>query len=304
MKTKFRGIPLKVDINQNLSKLYEGIEYKEFWQERSRKELDLLEHAIVKDLLPASGKRVVDIGCGFGRLADCYLDRFEQVIMVDGSMSLLQQARETTQGRAHYVAADANRLPFRDASFDCVMMIRVFHHLNDSQHVVSEYRRLLGGDATLVFNYCNKRSMRQILHWLSGRARENPFSHETSAPGSEFMRHHPAYISELLEQFGFHDVVYRGAGIMDKVAGRLGAIERFVPSGEQLAPFFGAAKLAPWINCRTTVQGKPLRAGENLVDLLACVSCGGDLDLAEEAYQCQACGQSYPIVDGIPDFRM
>ncbi len=55
---------------------YEGVEYSGFWDSVDRQKLNELEHAIISELLPASGCRVVDIGCRFGRLSDCYIGRF------------------------------------------------------------------------------------------------------------------------------------------------------------------------------------------------------------------------------------
>ena len=90
--------------------LYEGIEYKEFWQGKSRIKLDETERALISNLLPIRGRCIIDIGCGYGRLADCYMDRFEQSVLVDGSLTLLKQAVETTDGKAIYVAADSYHL--------------------------------------------------------------------------------------------------------------------------------------------------------------------------------------------------
>jgi 2-polyprenyl-3-methyl-5-hydroxy-6-metoxy-1,4-benzoquinol methylase len=63
------GLPLKIDPEGSPHTLYEGIEYKEFWNGLQRRKLDELEHAIVRDLLPVSGRRIIDVGCGYGPLS-------------------------------------------------------------------------------------------------------------------------------------------------------------------------------------------------------------------------------------------
>ena len=153
-----RGLPVESDLAKDPFSLYEGVEYQQFWTGRQKRSLDELEHAIVRILLPVSGRRIIDVGCGFGRLADCYLDRFEQIVMLDGSMSLLRQALEKTSGKAICIAGDLSHMPFRPASFDAVLLIRVFHHINDSQSCLSELHRLLCNEGRFIFNYCNKQN--------------------------------------------------------------------------------------------------------------------------------------------------
>ena len=160
MSSKTMGLPPKMD-RAHMHRSYEGIEYKEFWgADKEKHTLDLLEHDFVRALLPASGQRILDIGCGYGRLADCYLDRFHQAVMLDGSMTLLRQAQEKNGKKAIYVAADANHLPFRYSSFDCVLLFRVFHHIPDSQRILFEIKQLLGFKGTFIFDYFNKASLR------------------------------------------------------------------------------------------------------------------------------------------------
>lgn len=301
MKSKFiDGLPRKMDLDQ-LCRLYEGVEYKDFWKETSKRNLDLLERIIVDSLIPGRGGRVIDIGCGFGRLAGCYLGRFEQVVMLDGSMTLLRQAQETVGTRATYVAADANHLPFRPASFDCLLLMRVFHHLHDSKVILSEVSRVLRNKGTFVFNYCSKLSLRQLFFWLIGRKRKNPLSLTPAGVGTRFIAHHPKYIHQLLKQNGYSDMKYLGAGILDKIPDNSGHL---VPLAQWLAPLFGLTKLAPWINCRAVLSSAKTQAvGSEADDIFICPSCHGNLICRSDAYICTSCKARYPIEDGIFDFR-
>jgi SAM-dependent methyltransferase len=303
MESKFKGIPLEIDPNKNISQLYEGIEYKEFWDEVAKSKLDELEHTLLRKLIPASGRRILDVGCGFGRLADCYLDRFEQVVMLDGSMTLLRQAQHTIKDKAVYIAADANHIPFSKASFDCVLMIRVFHHIADSQAILLELNRVLGDLGSLVFNYCNKRSASQLAQGLLRSGKQNPLSLEPVGIGTPFISHHPSYVHRNLNKTGFSDIKYLGTGVMDKFAGKLGRFEKMLPSGETVAPFLGAVKLAPWINCRAIAHGEALDGNKNIEELLVCPLCHTSLQHSSDAYTCLSCGKSYPIKDNIADFR-
>lgn len=301
MSSKVAGLPPTFDPKQ-ASRMYEGVEYKNFWDSPAKMRLDKLEQAIVRKLMPASGQRIIDIGCGYGRLVGCYLEQFEQVVMLDGSITLLRQAQETIGARVAYIAADASRLPFRPSSFDCVLMIRVFHHISDSQAILSEIQRVISNDGNLVFNYCNKLSARQLLRWVLRLIRENPFTMKPTGIGTRLISHHPAHIEQLLKQHGFIKIKYLGAGVLDKLPDASG---RLLSLAEALAPVFGIIKVAPWVNCRATasVEGQ-IKAGQSLDDILICPACHQELARQVFAYHCRGCKLSFPIENGILDFRV
>jgi ubiquinone/menaquinone biosynthesis C-methylase UbiE len=301
MSSKAAGLPPTFN-PQQASRMYDGVEYKDFWDDPAKMRLDKLERAIVRKLLPVSGQRILDLGCGYGRLASCYLERFEQVVMLDGSITLLRQAQETIGERATYIAADANRLPFRPGSFDCVLMIRVFHHINDSQVILSEMHRIISNGGNLIFNYCNKLSVRQLLHWTLRRTRENPLTIKPTGIGTRLISHHPAQIEQLLKQHGFTRTKYLGAGILDKLPGDT---ERFSSLAEALTPLFGAIKLAPWINCRATLSSEgQIKTSQRLDDILVCPVCHQELTRQAFTYHCRGCEAPFPIENGILDFRI
>ena len=54
---------------------------------------DLAERIALRRLLPPKGRRLMDIGAGFGRLSEFY-SGYEQVVMLDYSRSLLRQAQQ------------------------------------------------------------------------------------------------------------------------------------------------------------------------------------------------------------------
>jgi ubiquinone/menaquinone biosynthesis C-methylase UbiE len=303
MRSKRAGLPLAPN-PEHASRLYDGTEYKDFWVGKEKANLDDLEHALVRELLPETGRRIIDIGCGFGRLADCYLDRFEQVVMLDGSITLLQQAQDTFKDKAVYIAADANHLPLAKSSFDCALMIRVFHHLSDAQWILSELRRILGHGGVFLFNYSNKLSARQLFRRLLRWNAESPFVLAPVMAGKMLTQHHPAYIHQILTKTGFSEMKYFGTGVADKLAGRLGRFETWIPSGKTLASLLGIIKLAPWIMCRTRSSGEVLKDYKCIDDLLICPSCHSTVRHSAQSYVCISCNLSYPIENGIADFRV
>lgn len=301
MRSKRAGLPHTADPDAQY-RMYEGVEYKDYWNDVAKTNCDKLEKAIVSKLIPTSGYRIIDVGCGFGRLSGTYLNRFEQAVMLDGSMSLLRQAKETIGKNAFYIAADANCLPFRPSSFDCALMIRVFHHFQDSKVIMAEMRRVIGNRGTLVFNYANTLNARRLLRWVLRLTNENPLTMEPKGIVCHFIHYHPAYVQRLLKQNGFCEMKYLGTGILDKLPLHS---EGLLFLAEALAPVFGVSKLAPWINCRAVVSSAiATEVGKNIDELFICPSCHGELSRKSFVYTCSSCERSFSSDDGILDFRI
>lgn len=87
----------------------------------------------VHALLPPAG-RVLDLGCGTGRLALFLSDRGYQVVGLDTAAAMLTVAR-TRPGseRVHWVQGDALAPPFGPGTFDAVVALRLAFHFADLQ---------------------------------------------------------------------------------------------------------------------------------------------------------------------------
>jgi SAM-dependent methyltransferase len=98
--------------------------------------------------LPA-GSRVLEVGCGSGRL---WLENRARipgdwrVILGDLSGGMVRQARQALQqcGRPFdFVALDAQALPFPDGYFDALIANHMLYHVPNRQEAYSEFRRVL-----------------------------------------------------------------------------------------------------------------------------------------------------------------
>lgn len=285
--------------------LYEGIEYQGFWDDPRLRRQDALEQHLLSEMLPASGRRILDLGGGYGRLAPCYIDRFEQVVLCDGSLSLLRDARAALGEGALLVAADLGRLPFKAAAFDCVLTIRVLQHVHDLEGTLEEVRRILGGEARLVFSYHNKRNAKGMLQNLARRGDASPFSLQSTEPMPTLISRHPSAVESLLHETGFSAPEYRGTAflhslsiITDRFGGRR-------PAGAGWARFMGKHRLAPWLIGKSFAHNADaLLQADSLTGLLQCPSCEGSLNPSDVGFECSACERGYPSVDGILDFRL
>jgi SAM-dependent methyltransferase len=96
------------------------------------------------------GRRVVEVGCGTGRLACALAERVgSRVCGVDVSPEMLSVARRTASVRVRWERAQAEALPFADGSFDRAVL-RLAVHLVDRPRAFSEVRRVLVSDGRLA----------------------------------------------------------------------------------------------------------------------------------------------------------
>lgn len=92
--------------------------------------------------LPPPPCRVVDVGCGEGRLARDLMALGYDVVGIDASPTLIAAAREADpEGR--YVIADAAALPLPDASADAVTAFMALQDIDDIDAAVREIARVL-----------------------------------------------------------------------------------------------------------------------------------------------------------------
>jgi len=94
------------------------------------------------------GKYVLDVGCGVGRTT-CYIAKRigSRVVGVDISERMVDRAnerakREGVEDRVKFRVADAQDIPFKDATFDAVISESVTAFPEDKQRAVSEYMRV------------------------------------------------------------------------------------------------------------------------------------------------------------------
>ncbi|MFD0318990.1 class I SAM-dependent methyltransferase [Streptomyces flavalbus] len=111
---------------------------------------------MVERLAPRTGQRVLDLGCGIGQPA-FQLARGHPVEVVGVSVSRRQiehasvrarQARLTD--RVRFERADAQQLPYPDASFDAAWFFESLIHMTDKPRALREAARVLRPGARLA----------------------------------------------------------------------------------------------------------------------------------------------------------
>ncbi len=103
--------------------------------------LDLTERALA-GLALDPGARVLDLGCGPGTTAELMCRRELRVVGLDYSRDLAAEAAARAPA-AGFAVADAERLPFADASFDGLLAECVLSVLPDLEGAAGETARVL-----------------------------------------------------------------------------------------------------------------------------------------------------------------
>lgn len=106
---------------------------------------------VLDRLAPRDGERILDVGCGTGRLTLAVLDRAPaaHVVATDRSPAMVREARKSFGGRIPVVQADGVHLPFHQA-FDAVFSTATFHWIPDHAGLFTDIRRILEPGGRLV----------------------------------------------------------------------------------------------------------------------------------------------------------
>ena len=161
----------------------------------------LLEHV-------QAGERVLDVGCGEGHLAAELARAGAEVVGIDVAAEPLRRARlRHPELDLRQVAAEG-AWPLADASFDAVWAGETIEHVADTAGWLSEVRRVLRSGGSLLLSTPDHGRLRMLWWALAPHAFEAHFD-----PRSDHLRFYRSRtLTELLEEFGFHDVDVRSAG--------------------------------------------------------------------------------------------
>jgi len=95
---------------------------------------------------PQLSERLLDVGCGTGRFAVTISPFVAEVVGIDLTRSMLDQAqelqREAGAANIRWQCGDVTALPYADAEFDIVTSRAMLHHIAEPARVVSEMSRV------------------------------------------------------------------------------------------------------------------------------------------------------------------
>lgn len=89
-------------------------------------------HAVIKSYLlskiPKSAKKILDQGCGTGEYSLLFGEKYTGL---DYDRNYINDAKKKYPGK--FIIASADKMPFKDNSFDVVFAVGLHHHLDDFQ---------------------------------------------------------------------------------------------------------------------------------------------------------------------------
>ncbi|MCG7844820.1 MAG: methyltransferase domain-containing protein [Methanomassiliicoccales archaeon] len=149
---------------------------------------------IVERMRLFPGEVVADLGAGIGYLSIPMADAGAEVIALDFQQEMLDSLRERDGGsdRITLVKAELPLIPLPDASLDRVVMLNVFHEVEDKGKLSQEILRVLRPKGRLT-----------IVDWQARQTEHGPPMHERVPMG-----HTPSFFQFMELEKGYDDENY------------------------------------------------------------------------------------------------
>ncbi|MBI2807930.1 MAG: class I SAM-dependent methyltransferase [Planctomycetes bacterium] len=184
-------------------------EYFEYFDDLRERIDSLVEASVIHEFAAFGGKRGLEVGCGNGYVLSRYAQHGAEVDGVDitpTAVDLCRQRFTHMNLAGAFREADAEQLPFADATFDCVCSMGVLHHVSDTARAVAEIHRVLkpGGRLIVMFYHRNSAPYHVNLRlraWTTSKTQRqlvNEFDGVGNPKGEAYTR---AELTQLLGSF-------------------------------------------------------------------------------------------------------
>lgn len=201
----FDGVARRYDLTNTV--LSFGLDRR--WRRRTRQCLQLVRGERVLDLAAGTGVSTVELSRGGVHAIAC-----------DFSLGMLRAGRAHRRRRTlPFVAGDATRLPFADASFDAAVMSFGLRNVADVPRALRELARVVRPGGRLVVCEFSRPTLRVFRHayldylmralpWVARRVSSNPDAYVYLA---ESIRAWPTQdeLAAVVAESGWTDVRYR-----------------------------------------------------------------------------------------------
>ncbi|MDX1664919.1 MAG: methyltransferase domain-containing protein [Candidatus Promineifilaceae bacterium] len=284
---------------------YEGSDYRtRFWEGTGRGYEDQVERIALRRLMPPRGQTLLDVGAGFGRLAEEYRG-YERVVLFDYSRSLLREAQARLQHdpRFIFVAGNWYEMPFVEGLFETMVQVRTLHHAADVPALFAELGRVAAPGGSCILEFANKQNLKAMLRHAAGRQSWSPYSEEPIEFVELNFDFHPRWIQARLDEAGFSP-----DRILTVSHFRLAPLKRLVPTPLLVAVDSVAQYTGNWWQFTPSVFVSSRHPAVGAVaapdTFFACPNCRGTLAETETGnLRCEECGREWGVESGLYDFK-
>jgi 2-polyprenyl-3-methyl-5-hydroxy-6-metoxy-1,4-benzoquinol methylase len=177
--------------------------YEKYWQRNdapptqdplSKKRLEIF----LKEIKKYPGiKKILDVGCGDGRISKALKEAGFNVVGLDISRTAIEKAKQNFRGIDFLVASPEEKLPFEDENFDSVYCTEVIEHLYDTAVALKEITRVLKKEGLLFISTPYHGFLKNLLITIFG------FEKHFDPLGSHIRFFTKDALVKLLEEEGF-----------------------------------------------------------------------------------------------------
>ncbi|MEL7100720.1 MAG: bifunctional 2-polyprenyl-6-hydroxyphenol methylase/3-demethylubiquinol 3-O-methyltransferase UbiG [Pseudomonadota bacterium] len=110
-------------------------------------------------------KKVLDLGCAGGFMAEAIAARGAQVTGIDPAKDAIAAARQHAQEEGLKITYDVGvgeALPYADATFDAVVCVDVLEHVQDLAQVLQEVARVLRPGGQFLYDTINRNPIARL----------------------------------------------------------------------------------------------------------------------------------------------
>jgi ubiquinone/menaquinone biosynthesis C-methylase UbiE len=136
--------------------------------------------AFISLLEPAPTDVILDIGAGYGGMANMVADLCSQLLALEPDRKRIRQTRGA-YSKLRVVLAVAEALPFREFIIDKVYMRRSFHHLTDQARGLQEIGRVLKTAGSILFQEVSPERQGKLIKFVEQWLRRDHVNFLTAA---------------------------------------------------------------------------------------------------------------------------
>jgi trans-aconitate 2-methyltransferase len=181
------------------------------WNATSYEQVSAPLEAMGRDVLDRlelrGDERVLDAGCGTGRVTAALVERLPrgQVVAVDGSPAMVEQARERLGDRADVFVADLLELEV-DPPVDAILSTATFHWIKDHDRLFARLHAALKPGGRLVAQCGGEGNVARHAQAMVAAASQPEFGQHFGAANALWNFAGPEETESRLRAAGFSDV--------------------------------------------------------------------------------------------------